>query len=770
MFGSFFRQFGWALPSRGQWEIEVTRISTSEANPNYSRRVYLSAVQSFRPEYPVNLDTMTAPLALISIKIRASYQLNGTLDSLNALVSRYAPDWDGADWTEATTRNPASLYAYALQGPANPRPVTDDQIDWEALADWHDFCEAKGLHYDRDHRASVSLGDMLREIAAAGRASPWHDGTKWSVIIDQPQDIEVDHISPRNSRNFTGQRTYVDTPDAVRVRFRDEENDYEEAEVVVPWPGASAPYSLVEQWQAPGKTSGEEIAREIYRQMQVVENRRDRWTVEQDGGMRVATRGDWVRLSHYVLSDTQAAGRVLSVTGALVVLDETVTMEDGESYGLRFLQYDSGDPVGQSVLTTVQTVPGATRTLHVTGDDVPPADALVMFGPVSEESFQALVLGVEPGQEFSATLTLTNAAPEIDTATDAYTPTDWDPTVGAIVDVGIDPLAPVFAGIATLPVEGEYGTDTRTLRVPITQAADEKALIAGYELDHRLQGAGSWTTVEVSYAAELSYDHDDVVELRARAEDFDGDFGAYTATSTFTVGSDLAALPAEIDLESVTVTAGLGVASITVAVGDANTAYVAIFRTEDGVTFDSDTDLIGAGAAEADEDFLGQPVAGGQPVNYTDGDSTRTDLLGSTYTAGGGWGSTTLPSTHTPGSASTLSQAVTFTNGETYRGEITISGRTAGSVTVEMTGGSPEVSSAAISANGQTLFSLDADGGNDTFAVVATSDFDGTVDSLTLYRETAACAPQGVYEYRFAALNIDGIGSAVSSEIEVTII
>jgi hypothetical protein len=758
--GGFFRQYTWDLGARGDYEIEVTRVSSSTTDPKYSDTCYLTAIQSYRPEYPI---ATSEPLALCAIKIRAGHQLSGTLDSLNAVVTRYAPDHANGAWPDQQTRNPAALYVLALQGAGTPFPVPDASIDWDTLADWHEFCEIRGLTYDRDQRAFHSLLSRLRDIAGAGRAAPWHDGARWSVLIDRPAEAEVDHITPRNSRNFTGSRTYLDAPDAVRVRFRDRDNGYADSEIVVPWPGNPGPYDVVEQWDIPGKTDGREIQREVYRQMQVVIQRRDRWTVEQDGALRVATRGDWVRLSHYVLSDTQYSGRVLSSNGALVVLDEAVTMEAGGSYAIRFLDFDGADTVGQSVLSAVQTVPGETRTLRVTGSAVPAAGALVQFGPAGEEAERALVLAVEPGQDFAATLTLTNAAPQIDTLTDAFIPSDWNPIVGEIVDVGVDPGAPVFAGIRTTGAEGEYGTDARSLLVSVSAAATEAALISGFELDHRLQGAGSWTTVAATGApvqVELSYDTGDVVELRARAEDFDGDFGDYTSTETFTVGSDAAALAATPNLATLSVTAGLGVANVTLSHSDANTTRIQIFRTADGAGLDTDTDTVGAPVS----------VLSGQTVGFVDGDSTRVDLLAASWTAGSGWGGTTLPSTATPGAASALEQAVSLTNGETYRGQITISGRTAGSVTVEMTGGAPEVSSSAITDNGQTLFSLDADGGNTTFAVTKTSDFDGTVESVTLFLETAASAPQGVYDYRFAALNIDDIGSAVSGAITVTII
>lgn len=758
----FFRQYSWGLPSRGTWEVEITRVSASaDGNPNRSAAVYLSAFQSYRPEYPI---AMTTPLALCSIKVRASFQLQGTLDDLNALVQRYAPIWDGETWADGLTRNPASAYILSLQGPDNPEPVSDDEIDWDVLADWFEFCADKGLHYDRDQRRWESLTERLTVIAAAGRASPWHDGAKWSVIIDRQPTVERTNIGPHNSRSFQGSRSFVRTPDAVRVRFLDESNGYIDSEIVVPWPGKSAPYDLVEEWQKPGKTNAEEIQREVYRDMLVVEHRRDRWTVERDGAVRVETRGDWVWLSHPVLNSTQTTARVRAVQGALIVLDAAVTMEEGQTYAIRFLDFDEADPVGQSVLTAVQTVAGTTRTLHVTGDAVPAARAMVMFGPSSDVAERALVLDIEPGEDFSATVTLTNAAPEIDTLTDAFEPSEWSPIVGQIVDVGLDPLAPVFGGMETTAAEGVYGTDTRTLEVRLSSAPNDRALIAGFEIDHRLQGAGSWTTVATTGGqaeVALTYDQGDTVELVGRAIDFDGDAGPDTDTTSFVVGSDLGALPAALDLASITVTGGLCQAAILLGHSDPNTTAIQIFRTADGDTFDAVADV------------LGDPVtvASGGVVAVTDGDATRGNALtGVTWTAGGNWTGSGVPFSHSAGVESTLETPVAFTDVQTYRGEITVENRTAGSVTVRLTGDGDVATTAAITANGQTLIDLTATADHDTFEIVASTDFDGDVTSVQITRETLASAPQGAFEYRFAALNSDGIGSSVSSALTVTII
>ncbi|WP_340688990.1 host specificity factor TipJ family phage tail protein [Salipiger thiooxidans] len=769
---AFFRQYTWDLPTRGTYEIEVTNMTTKDSGTKRNNRFFLAAVQSIRPEYPVNFDK---PVALIATRIKATYELNGTLDSLNCLVQRYVKVWNGSTWTQGLSRNAASQFIHVLQGDHHPYPVADDGIDWDQMADWWEFCEDKGLTYDADQRSQVSLRELLAVIAAAGRASPRHDGAKWGVVIDRPQDVVVDHISPRNSWDFEASRDYIDPPDAVRVKFLDETNDYEDAEIIIKWPGKTT-VNLIEEWETPGKTLPDDVATEVYRRMQEIILRRDRFTVMQEGPVRAATRGDKVLLSHDVLSSVQVAGRVQSVSGDLVVLDEYVTMEEGESYALRYLTYDEGDTVGDSQLVTVLTQPGITRALIIDGASKPSINQVVLFGPSGEETIACRVLEVEAAEDFAVRLTLTNDAPEIDTLTDAYVPEEWDPIIGDAITVNITPSAPVFGGVTTLAADEDLlsmlaglADTSRTVEVAVAGVTTDLIPISYLEVDHRLDGTSTWTT-ETVYGSSGSvlisdYDLDEAIEIRARAYTRSGSGGTYTGTLDYTVGANLGETAIAPDVDLVSLVAGLGRVEIEISSGDPATRSVNIYRTANGDTFDEDTDLVG-----------NLTILSGQTKTYIDGDATRVDQVvdgdmsnAASWTAGGGWAISGGAATHTPGVSSTLSQSQTLTAGKTYRAAITISGRTAGSVTVQFTGGTTEPS-AAISANTQTLFELDAQTGNDTLEIVATSDFDGSVEEIILYQATNACAPQGTYDYRFAAVNADGFASDASSATTTTII
>src|SRR5690606_18913799 len=115
-------------------------------------------------------------------------------------------------WINRVTSNPASLFRWVLQGPANAYPKTDDEIDLLTLQKWHEFCDVKGLTYNRVHDYDATRLDVLGDIAAAGRATPHDDGERWGVTIDTAGAAHISAIAPRNSWDFQGSTPQVKFP------------------------------------------------------------------------------------------------------------------------------------------------------------------------------------------------------------------------------------------------------------------------------------------------------------------------------------------------------------------------------------------------------------------------------------------------------------------------------------------------------------------------------------------------------------------------------
>lgn len=764
----FFRQVDFAFPSRGIWEVRVSRSDMAGSTTQRQKRTVWGAASGIRQNNPINYDK---PLALAAVRAKASEVLNGRLDALNAVVHRYCDAWDGTQWVpDQLPRNAAATALDVLKSGAGAYPQTDDQIDLEAFGEWFEFCAPRNLAFNRVLNGEEDMGETLAAICAAGRATWKRDGNIWGVVIDRPQDEIVDRLNPRNVSSLSWSCSYIDEPpDAFLVRFRDETNGYEEAERVIPWPGFTGDPELVEDLPMRGVTDPAVVWTEARRRQYEVIHRPDTFTCIQSGAFRVATRGDAVALSWEMLDGVQVAARVVRTSGRLVVLDAPVTMAAGQSYGLRWQQYDETDVAGGMVEASVVTAEGEAQAVQLDeGSDVPPVGRLVHFGTVSQIDFLCRISRVEPAEDMAFRLTLINDGAIIDDLTDAEVPPVWDRAAGQIAATGGTPDTPTIGTISAGAPEYDYtGTTDLTVRVPVVVSS--AVPVARIEVSHRINGSGDPFTVSSTPTTTgtvlLSYPRGTVIELYATAVSVFGDASADTATQTFDVSGGAVALPTAIDAQTLRGNGGLGVAEITLAT-QADTAELQLFRCPEGDSLD----------VEADQVAERRIATASSTITLVDGDGTRDDLISngdfstaSIWTEGGGWSIVGGVAQHAAGMASTLSQSLTLTGGATYRGQVVVSGRTAGSITVQLAGAT-SAPLAAMDTDGLYLFEIEAEVGNDRIEVVATSDFDGAVDDVVLYRATATVAPQGAYDYYVAPITSQRVATVPTGPITVTII
>lgn len=767
----FYRQHTWTLPSRARWQVRLTMLTAETEDSRIQQRTTWAALQTIRPEYPLDNHR---PMALVALRVKATHQLSGPLDNFNCLISRICNDWDAAtsSWQRRVGSNPASALREALQHPSNPKPVSDVGIDLEELAEFHAFCEAKGLTYNRVlDQTGTTFRDVLTEIAAAGRATPRHDGTKWGVVIDRPSAdaLIVDHVNPMNSWGFRWTRTYLNPPDAFVVTFPDADNDYKETQRTIPWPGHAGDIELTEELSLPGKVHAAEVWREARRRQLETVHRPDSYQATQEGAPRVATRGDNVMLSHYVLSRVQMVARVISVSGTLVALSNLVEMEDGTEYALRFRVFaNETDTVGTSVTRRVRAVAGETDVLILTeAGDPPGAGDIVHFGPVGVESYQQIVRNVEITEDQCSILRLVDAAPQIDQELETTEIPAWSSRVGEEIAANLlQPGAPRFAAVRS----GLSGTETEGLITYLIAPGSGAITTAGYQIEHRLDGAGDWALVTLPAAnggGQLDgYNTGDVVQLRALGRSFAGIDGPYSTVVTITVGAEDAPIPAALDEEAVSVTTLLGGALIQIGTGDDDaTAAVQVYRSMSAV-LDRETDAVGAAHA----------VEPQQSYSIALGDTTRSTLITggamdnpADWTIGADWSIAGGVASHSAGSAGAITQGHVAEAGKWYRIGLAVSGYSAGQVMPRLTGGSDRPGT-AITANGQYSDRIQAASGNDHIEFLASGDFDGAIDNAVLYLETAACLTQGTHYLWIEPQNAEGAPGPAAGPFTLTII
>lgn len=769
----FYRQHTWDFPTRGRWQVRLIMLTPEILSTQVSARAAWVAIQTIRPEYPI---AIKKPMALVAVRIKATHQLNGQLDNFNARVRRVCVDYDHTTgtWIERPTRNPASLFRFVLQSNATARPAADAGIDLAMLQDWHDFCRIKGLKYDRViDDTSLSMRDLLTEIAAAGRASPRHDGRQWGVVIDRPQTMVIDHFSPRNSYGFKTFRRYMRPPHGVIVSFLDETNDNKPSQRIIPWPGHDGEMTELERLEMPGKTDPVEVFREARRRQYETIYRPDSWRFSVDLPVTSATRGDLVMLSQDVIDRTQLAARVNAVEGKLIEIDEPVTMQAGKIYAVRFRVYEvrpshlPPDTIGMSVVRTVVTVPGETVLLTVTGDgDMPVAGCLLHFGIAGQESVALIALEVEAGDGASSHFRLVDAAPIIDELTDALVIPAWSGRVGAEIDQNLlAPPVPRFTSIST----GFSGADATGKVSYLIAPGTGPVPSARFEIDHRLVGAPNWTPVTIPAAnggGELQYANGDQIQIRGRAKSAAGTPSAYTTVITLTVGAGDAAIPAALDGGTVSLEALLGGATVMFATGDdIATTRVQLYRSTSAVL-------------NRATDAVGNPIAvePGRGYSVPIGDATRQNLVlnggfdnASIWTPGTGWTiSAGKASKVTSPGGSPISQPIAFASGKYYRVSFELSGVTAGTIVPWLYGGTTRAG-VTRNANGTYVDRIQAVTGNNLIYFLANNAFVGSLDNVVVYQETATCLSQGTHYIFLEPQNSDGVPGPVAGPFSVTI-
>jgi hypothetical protein len=340
----------------------------TEDNPDhrYSHEITFLSATYFKTNTKPTRDPKNCKIAKTALQIKASEQLNNQIEGINAIVETWCLSWNGTTWAYAATNNPADLYRYVLQHPANPQRILDSEISTKLnLAEiqrWHDYCVTKGFTYNSVMGSQRSVLDTLRDICAAGRASPAMLDGKWSVVIDEPKSTIIQHFTPHNSWGFESTKALPKLPDALKISFYDEDQNYQEVESIVYNIGKNIDNAeLFESISLPGVTKSSLVIDHAKWHMAQAILRKEVYTLNTDIEYIVCNRGDRVKVTHDVPMWGLGSGRVKNrLSSTVMELDESLPMELLKNYTIRF-RSSTGASTDFTVLKSF-TISGGSRT------------------------------------------------------------------------------------------------------------------------------------------------------------------------------------------------------------------------------------------------------------------------------------------------------------------------------------------------------------------------------------------------------------------------
>lgn len=412
------------FPQRGAYDLRISRLTPDSTDISVSDKMYLTGIRSVKNDVPVKMQG----IALIALRIRASGQLNGTIDQFNCVAEAYINAYKNGAFEQRLSRSPAWIAYDILTGNATDKPLSADDIELQDFIDFDIYCAENFRPFNVPAGVAV-LGEekhyfnavidyeedqatLLSNVLKAARAAPvWRDNGKLGIFIDKAQPTVRGHITPHNSWGFKGNKSFNIIPHAIKVRYVDSQRNFIQNEVIVYKDGYNeSNASLFDEIEAFGITDGARawaygryhLAQMIYRQ--------ESFTVNMDAEHLAFERGDLVRVSHDVMGIGLSTGRIKSVIydgnnhaiGAS--LEEPIIMGVNDSMGLRWrtangasayaaLNQDSGE------IFNVTFVNPVTSNLPAQGD-------LYQAGFLNQESQEFFIKEIRASQDLSAQLTL----------------------------------------------------------------------------------------------------------------------------------------------------------------------------------------------------------------------------------------------------------------------------------------------------------------------------------------------------------------------------
>lgn len=427
----FIHPFRIKMPSRDRWEIWLTRL-TADSNATTIRDectvTALRTVTYTPPKIPKNRGVK-------GMRIKATNQLNGVVQSYNCITRRLYPVWDGASWSAPqATKNPAwaALGLLRLPRRGNAKPLPDSALDlpaWLAFAQWCDRLDQNGEPMFQIGGVIDTRG-TVEEVAnlMLATAHAWTDRTgdgKVTVGWDGPQTAAVQMFTPRNSWGFEYERNFIDLPHALKGKFINPARDYQQDEVIVYRDGYdennAAEFEAIEYFLI---DRASQVWRDLQHRWAEAMLRPGKYFLNVDMEHLQVRRGKKVRVSNRIMRWGLGEGRIKSLTVdgggnvTAITLDEKLILEAGKSYAFRIRKSDSALIVANAV-----TPPSTTETSAFTlSPAIPAADApakgdLAVFGlDAGRETVSLIVKDMTRLDDLNARLELVDEAPEIHTA------------------------------------------------------------------------------------------------------------------------------------------------------------------------------------------------------------------------------------------------------------------------------------------------------------------------------------------------------------------
>lgn len=410
--------------------------------------------------------------ARIGLQIKATEDIQNTLDQLNCICTSKGRTWNGSAWSSGVspTNNPASLILLAMQGVCRGnKPYPNSRIDFASLGAFYAWCadtSTVGDSLPRFHCNGAVLNrvkssDLIRQIASCGRGSIGINGDKYCVEIDSPRSVHVMVLNEQNILEQTNRKEFAELPEGFECRFVNALDYYQDDSLVVWFDTTTHPDPadrVLETVEYPFITDAKRVVRQAWYDYACRKLRPETWEVKVATEGNLINPGDLVEIQGSSISVGISEGAEIT---SLITEGDYITgiMTDGSfyvsdlsnTYGCRITLVDTYGNTAIINKKVIFTQTGTHRRLNfetsisLNETKVPCVGDIVSFGIYQSETADALCVGKKDNGDGTFSLSLTPYQAGIYTAETGKVP-EYDSKITPPRTSGL----PINKGYATL--------------------------------------------------------------------------------------------------------------------------------------------------------------------------------------------------------------------------------------------------------------------------------------------------------------------------------
>jgi hypothetical protein len=454
----------------GDYEFKIVRRTPTSKESRRADDTKLTLIKSFQAG---ELFRLKKRHTMLEMRIIATDKINQVVDNLSAICTSILPVYDGAAWSDQPTRNPAWIVYDILTGDANPSPLKPEQIDLASFYRLAQMCDEQvettvsnnttvAARYSSDFVVDydTTVYQLIESVLSTCRSTLiLSQSGKYGILIDKEQTTPRQLFTPANSWGFSGNRTYADRPNAIRVKYVEPSMNWQLNEIVVYDDGFNADNAeKFEDLSTFGITYGGNAWRYGRYMLAQGLHRSEQFTINVDVENLAVQRGDLVAISHDVPKIGGVAARVVSVSGNDIEVDQYVQVELN-NYTIRL-----PDGLVRSGKITQMVEDYIYRVDDATGIE---PDSLIVFGTSNRVTQNYLVHEIQPADDLTASLTLVRYVEGIYTADEGEIP-PWDSGLTDTIINRSDLVVHNLFGTAKLVYPDRQPWSELTLRYDIT--------------------------------------------------------------------------------------------------------------------------------------------------------------------------------------------------------------------------------------------------------------------------------------------------------------